>query len=189
MPLTLAIDLGTTNLKVGLVNEQGEILSLRSIPVTTISTEPGAAEHNAEQLAQQVLELCKQVVTDEFKGQVEYVISSTYQFGLMLLDKERKPLSGITLLSDTRSQQTFNEFLSEFSSENIYQETGCPLISQYVLPRLYYFKKQRPSLFERVKFFSDSKSFLFELLTGQCVTDMSTAAATQLYNAHTLQWD
>ena len=28
MALTLAIDLGTTNLKVGLVNEQGDILSV-----------------------------------------------------------------------------------------------------------------------------------------------------------------
>jgi gluconokinase len=189
MAFTLAIDLGSTNLKVGLVNEQGEILSVRSAPVTTNRSEPGAMEHDPEELQRLLLEVCRQVVTDDFKDQVKYIVSSTYQFGLMLLDEQRKPLTGMTLLSDIRSQQTFAEFLSVFADEDIYRKTGCPLISQYVLPRLYYFSKQKPFLFEKAKYFTDSKSFLFELLTGECVSDISTAAATQFYNAHTLQWD
>ncbi|HUZ57930.1 MAG TPA: FGGY-family carbohydrate kinase [Hanamia sp.] len=40
-----------------------------------------------------------------------------------------------------------------------------------------------------MKYFADSKSFLFEFLTGEWVTDMSTAAATQFYNAHHFEWD
>ena len=44
MALTLAIDLGTTNLKVGIVDEQGDILIVRSSPLQTGSSEPGAAE-------------------------------------------------------------------------------------------------------------------------------------------------
>ncbi|RYG08358.1 MAG: hypothetical protein EOO07_25760, partial [Chitinophagaceae bacterium] len=71
----------------------------------------------------------------------------------------------------------------------IYQKTGCPLISQYVLPRLYYFSKTKPELFKQAKYFTDSKSFLFEWLTGEYVTDMSTAAASQFYNANYFKWD
>ena len=58
MALTLAIDLGTTNLKVGLVNEQGAILSLCSSGVPTVSNEAGAAEHDPEQLKDLVISLC-----------------------------------------------------------------------------------------------------------------------------------
>ncbi|MDQ3844251.1 MAG: FGGY-family carbohydrate kinase, partial [Bacteroidota bacterium] len=72
---------------------------------------------------------------------------------------------------------------------DVYQKTGCPLISQYVLPRLFYFAKVKPLLFEEAKYFTDSKSFLFEWLTGEQVTDMSIAAATQFYDAHHFQWD
>ena len=50
MVLTLAIDLGTTNLKAGLVNEVGEILLVRSSRLQTKSREPGAAEHDPEEL-------------------------------------------------------------------------------------------------------------------------------------------
>jgi gluconokinase len=189
MALTLAIDLGTTNLKVGLVNEQGEILLVRSSPLQTNSREPGAAEHDPEELKRLLLDLFWQVLTDEYKDQVDYIVSSTYQFGLMLLDAQRRPLTGITLLTDIRSQHTFSDFMSAFADEDIYQKTGCPLISQYVLPRLFYFSKEKPLLFEKVKYFTDSKSFLFEWLTGEWVTDISTAAATQFYNAHHFQWD
>src|SRR3954463_9997660 len=120
MALTLAIDLGTTNLKVGLVNENGEILLVRSCALQTNSREPGAAEHDPEQLKRMLLELFREVLRDEYKDQVEYIVSSTYQFGLMLLDEQRKPLTDMTLLTDIRPQQTFSDFMSAFANEDIY---------------------------------------------------------------------
>lgn len=189
MGLTLALDLGSTNLKAGLVNESGEILVLRAVGIETLSLEPGAAEHEPEALKELFFKLCAEVLTDEYRDQVAYVVSSTYQFGLMLLDGQKKPLTGMTLLTDIRSQSTFSDFITAFADEDVYEQTGCPLISQYVLPRLYYFSRRKPEIFRRAKYFSDSKSFLFEWLTGEHITDISTAAATQFYNARHFDWD
>src|SRR4028119_386627 len=88
-----------------------------------------------------------------------------------------------------RAQRIFSEFMAAFADVDIYQKTGCPLIGQYVLPRLFYFAKEKPEIFEKAKYFTDSKAYLFELLTGEWVTDLSIAAATQFLNVHTLQWD
>jgi gluconokinase len=189
MPLTLAIDLGSTNLKAGLVNEQGEILLTHSCRLKTNSSEPGAAEHDPEELKLLLVEACRQLLTDDYKDQVAYIISSTYQFGLLMMDEQRKPLAPITLLTDIRSQLTFSDFMNSFAEEDIYEKTGCPLISQYVLPRLFYFSTEKPLLFKKAKYFGDSKSFLFEWLTGEWVTDISTAAATQCYNLNDYKWD
>ncbi|MEO6133661.1 MAG: FGGY family carbohydrate kinase, partial [Ginsengibacter sp.] len=165
MALTLAIDMGTSNLKVGLVNEHGEVLVLRSCATKTITNAAGAAEHDPEELKFMLFNLCLQVLTDEYKEQVEYIVCATYQFGLMLMDAQRKPLTGISLLTDIRSQNTFSDFISFYGGEHIYQKTGCPLISQYILPRLFYFSRREPELLKMAKYFSDSKSFLFEWLT------------------------
>ena len=189
MALTLAIDLGTTNLKVGLVNERGEILLVSALPLQTKSSELGAAEHDPEVLKNMLFDLCKQVLTNDYKDQVGYIVSSTYQFGLMLLDEQKNPITPITLLTDIRSQKTFSDFIASFNDVDIYQKTGCPIISQYVLPRLFYFSKEKTTLFKKAKYFSDSKAFIFELLTGEWVTDMSTAAATQFYNVDHYKWD
>src|SRR5687767_8298711 len=189
MALTIAIDLGTTNLKVGLVNEQGDILAVESSPLHTHSSEPGAAEHNPDELTSLLSGMCGQLLKDVDKDQIGYIVSSTYQFGMMMLDEQRKPITHITLLTDIRSQEVFSEFMTAFGDVDIYRKTGCPLIVQYVLPRLFYFANQKPSLFKQAKYFADSKSFLFEWLTGEWVSDMSTAASTQLLNMDDYQWD
>lgn len=189
MAIALAIDLGTTNLKVGLVDEKGEILDLRSVAVPVFNNGSGGAEHNPQELKKLILSLCKELLSNSRASEVEFIVGSTYQFGLMLLDAQKKPLTGITLLADIRSQRTFNTFLDQYSDFDIYGQTGCPLMTPYLLPRLFYFSKKEKDIFESAKYFTDSKSFLFEWLTGEFVTDVSTAAASQLYNLHQENWD
>ncbi|RRN77712.1 hypothetical protein EIM50_18230, partial [Pseudoxanthomonas sp. SGD-10] len=189
MAIALAIDLGTTNLKVGLVDEGGNILGLRSAAVPVVNSKDGGAEHDPEELKKLIVVLSKELLSNGLAEDVKYIISSTYQFGLMLLDEQRKPLTGLTLLTDIRSQRTFDAFLAAYENEDIYSDTGCPLLSQYVLPRLYYFAEREKDTFQKAKYFTDSKSFLFEWLTGEFVTDVSTAAATQHFNLKTCAWD
>jgi len=189
MELTLAIDLGTTNLKVGVINERGKILSSISSGIKTISEQEGEAVHDPEEIKKIIAGLCARTMEGCNKNDVKYIVSSTYHLGLMMLDEHRKPLTGITLLTDTRSQSTFSDFLASFSDSQLYRKTGCPLISQYLLPRLFYFLKSQNELFKKTKYFHDSKSFLFEWLTGEWLTDISTATATQLFNIQQLQWD
>ncbi|HKZ36813.1 MAG TPA: FGGY family carbohydrate kinase, partial [Chryseolinea sp.] len=83
MALTIAIDLGTTNLKVGLVNEQGDILSVVSRPLHTYSSEPGAAEHNPDEVTNLLSAMCGELLKDVNKDQIDHIVSSTYQFGMM----------------------------------------------------------------------------------------------------------
>lgn len=189
MAIALAIDLGTTNLKVGLVDEGGEILRLRSAAVPVVTRANGSAEHDPEKLKNLILELCKEVLAGGPTDEVTYIVGSTYQFGLMLLDAQRKPITGITLLADIRSQRTFDAFLAHYAEVDLYAKTGCPLMTPYVLPRLFYFSANETAVFRRAKYFTDSKAFLFEWLTGEFVTDISTAAASQLYEVKQANWD
>ena len=186
MATALTIDLGTTNLKVGLINDEGEILQLRSEAVPVESPSSGAAEHNPETLKRLILDLCKEVLSNK---EVDYIVSSAYQFGLMLLDGDKKPLTGLTLLTDIRSQSTYDKFLETYADRDLYAKTGCPLMSTYSLARLFYFSREREALFRKVRYVKDSKAYLFEWLTGEFVTDISTAAATQIYNIKQQSWD
>jgi len=189
MAVVLAIDLGTTNLKVGLVAESGQILDVRSAPVPVVTPVDGGVEHDPEELKKLILNLCTTLLSKGRANDVVYIVGSTYQFGLMLLDAQRKPLTGITLLADIRSQRTFDGFLETYADTDLYAQTGCPLMTPYLLPRLYYFSTREAALFQQAKYFTDSKAFLFEWLTGEFVTDISTAAASQLCQLKTGTWD
>ncbi len=189
MALALAIDLGTTNLKVGLVDERGSLIGVRSAAVPVVGGTAGSAEHDPAQLKALILDLCRDLLADGGADRVAYVVGSTYQFGLMLLDAEKRPLTGMTLLADIRSQRTFDAFLAEFADVDLYASTGCPLMTPYLLPRLYYFSRMEPDVFRQARYFTDSKAFLYEWLTGEFVTDLSTAAASQLYRIEDSGWD
>lgn len=189
MAVALAIDLGTTNVKVGLVTESGEVLDIRSAPVPVVNHAGGGAEHDPEELKELILNLCTALLAKGAADDVCYIVGSTYQFGLMLLDAQKKPLTGITLLADIRSQRTFDGFLERYADIDLYAQTGCPLMTPYLLPRLYYFSTREAPVFRKAKYFTDSKAFLFEWLTGEFVTDVSTAAASQLYHLKTGSWD
>lgn len=189
MAVVLAIDLGTTNLKVGLINEHGEIIGLRSVAVPVTNNVAGSAEHDPRVLKQLIIGLAKEVLAEGPAEEIAYVVGSTYQFGLMLLDAQRKPITGMTLLADIRSQRAFDAFSETYADLDIYAQTGCPLMSLYVLPRLFYFATHERDVFDKAKYFTDSKAFLFEWLTGEFVTDVSTAAASQHYNLHNDAWD
>lgn len=189
MGLTLAIDLGTTNLKVGIVDSNGELLVLRKSPVRTINKEAGAAEHDPNELKRLIIDLSKQALNHEYRDRIEYICSSTYHFGLMFLDKEHQPISGMTVLTDIRAQKTFGEFKDFFSDYDIYRNTGCPLLGQFVLPRLYYFFKKEPELLKKAAYLAGSKEFLFHWMTGEFVTEASIASASQLFNCHKFNWD
>ncbi|MBW7890652.1 MAG: hypothetical protein H3C48_06455, partial [Chitinophagaceae bacterium] len=84
MASVIAIDLGSTNLKVGLINEQCQILSVRSAAVTTFSREPGSAEHDPKEITNLIIQLVKEVLTGQNAEDIRYIISSTYHFGLMM---------------------------------------------------------------------------------------------------------
>jgi gluconokinase len=54
---------------------------------------------------------------------------------------------------------------------------------------MYYFKKRHPELLAKTKYVLGSKDYLLLQLTGERLTEPSIAAATQMYNINTLDWD
>ncbi len=188
MALTLAFDIGTTNLKAGIVDPEGHILESASAQLNIERPEARAAEHNPEELLALLLKLGQQVSTPH-KQNIKIISVSTYQFGLILLSKDFRALTGITTLLDTRARVTYEEFKASADMAKIYQKTGCPPFTQYPLARLFYFHKKYPHLLEQAAYVLSGKAFVLHKLTGELFSDPSTEAASQLLNMHSRQWD
>lgn len=186
--LSLSIDVGTTNLKAGVVDEKGNILALRRVRSPVFRPEQGAVEHPGQELWDLIISLSKDV-SNKYKHEIKQIIISSYQLGLILLDEHFSPLTGMTLLSDLRARETIEELRELADWNKIYLRTGCPPMFQYPLARLFYFRKKRNDLFSKAKYFLSSKDYLIYLFTGELVTEASMAAATQLFNISEFKWD
>ena len=188
MSLALIVDVGTTNVKVGLVDPGGEIVARMSQAITPHRPARGAFEHSPDDLLQSISELAREV-TRPHRESIAFVGLSGYQFGFLPLDTAGRPLTGMMTLLDDRPKGVMEQVRSELPTEEIYRRTGCPPLFTYALSKLRWLQAEKPDLFAQAARFADLKSFLLEAWTGQFVTEPSMASATQLLNIHHSDWD
>jgi gluconokinase len=188
MSLVLSIDVGSTNLKAGVVDSRGRILSFSSQPLSFLQPEPGAAEHNPEVVFDTLVSTAKKAVRSH-AGKVKCLVLSTYNMSFLAVDARLRPLTGIITLADMRSRETFPSLQKSCDFKRLYRNTGCPATFHYPFSKIWWLKKTKPALFKRAYYFLDVKSYLIGRLTGFPQLDTSTASATQMLDIRKLDWD
>jgi FGGY family of carbohydrate kinases, N-terminal domain. len=121
--LALCIDIGTTNLKAGVVDRDGNVLSLYRCEIPLFKGDDGKAEHDPEVLFSTFVKAAKEAAKG-FEDVISLVIPSTYMFGLVPVDEDLNPLMGIMTLLDTRSKETYEELLNDIDVIEMYKRTG-----------------------------------------------------------------
>ncbi|MCC6445280.1 MAG: gluconokinase [Armatimonadetes bacterium] len=188
MDLVLAVDVGTTNIKAGVVSDSGGVLRLSQRELTVEGGEDGRAEHDPEALYHAFIEVCREAAFG-YEGRIVLLALSTYQLGMLPADRGGRPLMGMMTLLDTRPQATYARLLGRIDIADLYVRTGCPAFFHYPFSKIFWLKTQKPDLFQKVGCFLGSKEFFIRRLTGHLCTEASLATATQLMNTKTLQWD
>lgn len=176
MGLILSIDVGTTNLKAALVAEDERIVgAVHTLPMGIEGDATGRAEHDPDRLVAALREVCRLAVGGRGRD-VERLALTSYQFGMVLVDADGRPLTRISTFVDTTAQAHHPRFLAAIGDvDGMFLRTGCPPLFQYPANRLHWLAARDPGLPRRTGRVLDSKAFLLHALTGEYVTDYSTA--------------
>ena len=179
MSLTLSIDVGTTNIKAALVDDAAVLCgSASSVAMGIEGDASGRAEHDPHKLLAALIDVCRQAI-GERGDEVDLLALTSYHFGLVLVDRDGEPLTRVSTFVDTTAQAHHPHFLEAVGDvEGLYRRTGCPPIFQYPAVRLHHIRTTRPEIAGRTAHVLDSKAFLMHRLTGEYVTDYSTANST-----------
>jgi len=185
----VTIDLGTTNLKISLVNlneKDYSVSILESINrrLTTYTPTSGSYEHSPTEI--------KRIITESLQHfshryKVDVIIPATYLFAMILMDRELRPKTNILTWLDTRAINYIG-FITDKALE-LYRRTGCPPLHIYTLPKLVWLKHEMPEIL-RNSLILDAKSLISSWFLGYPITDLSTASGTyQMLNIAMLTWD
>jgi gluconokinase len=186
--LILAVDIGTTNIKAGVIDSEGNMLRMKSKELTIEKDETGKAEHNPEEVFNTFISICREV-SQGYEDKISLLVPSSYMFALLPVDKNLRPLTGIITLLDTRSKETFDEVYKVVDFEELYKRTGCPPPFHYPFAKIYWLKKKKKELFDEARYYLYSKSFIISRLINKLYSEASISSATQLMNIHNLEWD
>ena len=183
----ISIDIGTTNMKASLLEYSGDEVIVREMVNTShVERREGKVhEHSPRHIINEVKRLIQHLV--RAWGQPDAIVFSNYLFSLVIVGRNGELLSNIITWLDRRSEEAVKH-VDKYAHE-IYRRTGCPPLYIYDLPKVIYFSRATPEII-RKSMLLDVKSMLMMHLTGEIVTDLSTASGTyQFLNIHTLEWD
>lgn len=120
-------------------------------------------------------------------AQVDGIAVATAMHGLIGLDARRRPLTPLLTWADSRATPQAEALRPR--AKELLARTGTPVHPMSPLAKLIWFRECEPDTARRVRHWVGLKDYVLLRLTGELVTELSTASATGLLNLRTRDWD
>jgi xylulokinase len=183
-PMVLAIDLGTTNLKVGLVGLDGIVRAGTSRPIKTLLPASGGNEQDPEAIWQAVLSAAAEVVRRSGAGTDDVValLASAQFFSLIPVSEDCRTLANMQLWSSSLGAAHSERLLAENDDAflQLLSIHGAVPFGNDSLSHALYFREERPEVWEKTHALLEPVDFLTMRFTGECTTNLCTAFALLL---------
>ncbi|WP_107943434.1 xylulokinase [Metasolibacillus fluoroglycofenilyticus] len=185
--VVIGIDLGTSAVKIIMMNKNGDIVGQTIKAYELIELQDGYVEQNPDDWVKQTIEGLHELLQKDENIKVEGISFSGQMHGLVMLDKRLKPIRNAILWNDTRTTKQCRE-LEELLGESLYSITKNDALEGFTLPKLLWIKEHEPLNYEQLHVFVLPKDYLRLQLTGSLHMEYSDAAGTLLLNMDTLEW-
>ena len=187
-PLLLAIDLGTSSVKVLAATRAGVIVARGVAEYAILQPAPGFAEQNPADWWAATLDAVHNVLATCDAGAVAAIGLSGQMHGTVLLDDAGDLLAPAVIWPDRRSAQQVRELTLAFGRERLYAITGSPLSTGFLAATVRWFQQERPALWGAVAQILLPKDYLRWRLTGRYATDPSDGAGSLLFDVARRDW-
>jgi xylulokinase len=190
MKYVIGVDLGTSAVKILLVNQNGEVCREVSKSYPLIIEKSGYSEQNPEEWVEKTTAGLAELVAG-FDGDVhdiEGISFSGQMHGLVLLDGAGRVLQNAILWNDTRTTKQCQEIYDVVGRERLLEITKNPALEGFTLPKILWVKEEEPDVFERARLFMLPKDYLRYRLTGEIHMEYSDAAGTLLLDVAKREW-
>ncbi len=188
--LVLGIDIGTSSLKLGVVDlDRGKLIGWSGKDYALQHPQPGWSEQDAEHYWWALVESLDQLKQTCDLRQIKAIGVSSQAQTFVPIDAKGHALQRAWTWIDGRASTEASELNQSFSSQTFFQTTGITQASAGVLPSMIkHFKNHSPDLFTQTWKFLVTNSYLIWRLTGRAVIDENQAAMGGMYDWHRNRW-
>ncbi len=186
----MGIDIGTTGTKTVIFDERGAILASHYIEYPLHTPEPDQCEINPEDVWSAVRETISVTVHSAGeKDPVEAIGVSTLGDSLTLLDRAGNTLSNTVVGAADRRAVSQAARLEEYMDRTeLFEQTGQPLHAFCVIPKILWFRDNRPDIYEQAAKFTGWQEIMHLRLGLPPSMDYSLASKTMLMDICRKDW-
>jgi len=183
----LGIDIGTTGTKVIAFDPEGNILGAAYREYPLAHPEPGWSELDAEGLWSHIKDAVREVgaAVDGIRA----LSISAQGEAFVPVDENGAALGPAIVTFDNRAQAEAAELTERFGAARLMERTGMPPSHICTLPKILWWKKARPRVFEKAAHFLCMEDFAFLRMGLEPVIDTSLAARTMALDVREGRWD
>ena len=186
----LSLDIGTTSMKALLFDVSGkEILTIEE-KYPFQSPHPGWYEQDPQQIWRATVQVLKQTAQQKPAGcQVMAIALACQGSSLLPADEQGEPVYPLITWMDQRAQGVVTRWREAGLEQKIFRRSGWLLDAGLPPAMMTWLRENQPAIFTRAERWLSLNDFIALKLTGKFCTNQSCAAAMQLTDIHTAQWD
>ncbi len=186
--LFIGVDLGTSAVKLLLMDENGKIKKTVSREYPLYFPHPGWSEQKPEDWYIQSMDGLKELLRDEKKEEVAGISFGGQMHGLVLLDENDEVIRPALLWNDGRTYEECDYLNNVIGKDKLSEYTANISFTGFTAPKILWVKNKEPENFARIKKIMLPKDYLAYRLSGVHCTDVSDASGMLLFDVKNRTW-
>ena len=186
--LYVGIDLGTSAVKLLLMDGEGKIQKIVSREYPLYFPHPGWSEQKPEDWYEQVMDGMKELIAEADKSKVAGISFGGQMHGLVILDKEDQVIRPAILWNDGRTYEECDYLNNVIGKEKLSEYTANISFTGFTAPKILWVKNKEPENFKKIVKIMLPKDYIAYKLTGVNSTDVSDASGMLLMDVKNRRW-
>ena len=182
----LAIDLGTTAVKVAVFSCSGKMLGQSTVEYDLITPQPNWVEADENIHYESIKSAIAMLPEEVDRSSIAAIGFSAQGETLFFVDEDGKPLRRPIIWMDTRANEEAEVLRRTFGDELCYRVTGqVSFEACWPASKVMWVRDHEPELFEKTSRVLLIEDYIIALLTGQYVTEGSLLTSTEYWSIET----
>lgn len=186
--LYIGVDLGTSSVKLLLMDEVGDIKNIVTKEYPLFFPKPGWSEQNPTDWYDAFVVGIKELMNGFDASVVDGISFSGQMHGMVTLDENDEVIRPAILWNDGRTQEECDYLNITIGREKISEYTANMALTGFTAPKILWVKKHEPENFARISKIMLPKDYLAYRLSGVHCTDVSDASGMLLLDVKNKCW-
>ena len=186
--LYIGVDLGTSAVKLLLMNEKGGIEKIVSREYPIYFPQAGWSQQNPEDWYRETIAGIKELVSECDKSQVAGISFGGQMHGLVILDKDDNVIRPAILWNDGRTYKECDYLNNVIGKDKLSEYTANISFTGFTAPKVLWIKNNEPENFAKIEKIMLPKDYIAYMLSGVHCTDVSDASGMLLFDVKNKCW-
>ena len=186
--LYIGVDLGTSAVKLLLMDEGGQIRKVVSREYPLYFPHPAWSEQNPEDWFTASMDGMKELTSECDRSQVAGISFGGQMHGLVALDETDQVIRPAILWNDGRSERQTDYLNNVVGREKLSEYTANIAFTGFTAPKILWVRDNEPENFKRIRKIMLPKDYLAYRLSGTFCTDYSDASGMLLLDVAHKRW-